>query len=87
QLSSKLGRKELGICAAIFTAVVLILAYFLQISNAWVFVAFYGLAYSGIGCFMLITWAMITDVIDHTEVQTNERSDGMIYSVYSFARK
>lgn len=30
---------------------------------------------------------MITDAIDDTEVQTGERSDGTIYSVYSFARK
>ena len=30
---------------------------------------------------------MITDVIDDTEVQTGERSDGTIYAVYSFARK
>ena len=37
--------------------------------------------------YSLITWAMITDVIDDTEVQQGERSDGTIYSVYSFARK
>ncbi len=30
---------------------------------------------------------MITDVIDDTEVQQGVRSDGEIYSVYSFARK
>ena len=30
---------------------------------------------------------MITDVIDDTEVKTGQRSDGEIYSVYSFARK
>ena len=30
---------------------------------------------------------MITDVIDDTEVQTGSRSDGEIYSIYSFARK
>ena len=30
---------------------------------------------------------MITDVIDDTEVQTGERSDGTIYAIYSFARK
>ena len=30
---------------------------------------------------------MITDVIDDAEVQRGERSDGEIYSVYSFARK
>ena len=30
---------------------------------------------------------MITDVIDDTQVQTGERSDGTIYAVYSFSRK
>ena len=37
--------------------------------------------------FNLICWAMITDVIDDTEVKTGERSDGTIYAVYSFSRK
>ena len=37
--------------------------------------------------FNLIIWAMITDVIDDTEVKTGKRSDGTIYAVYSFARK
>ena len=35
----------------------------------------------------LVIWAMITDVIDDNEVRTGVRSDGAIYSVYSFARK
>ena len=30
---------------------------------------------------------MITDVIDDTEIKEGSRSDGTIYSVYSFARK
>ena len=55
--------------------------------NAWVFVVFYAVAYIGLGIFSLICWAMITDVIDDTEVQTGERSDGTIYAIYSFARK
>ena len=41
----------------------------------------------GIGMFNLVIWAMITDVIDDDEVRTGVRSDGTIYSVYSFARK
>ena len=47
----------------------------------------FGIAYIGLAVFSLITWAMITDVIDDTEVQLGERSDGTIYAVYSFARK
>ena len=34
-----------------------------------------------------IVWAMITDVIDDSEVKNGVREDGTIYSVYSFARK
>ncbi|MDE6905334.1 MAG: glycoside-pentoside-hexuronide (GPH):cation symporter [Lachnospiraceae bacterium] len=87
KLSEKLGRKELGVIAAVFSGIVLVVTYFLHTKNAWVFVGMFGIAYIGLAVFSLITWAMITDVIDDTEVQLGERSDGTIYAVYSFARK
>lgn len=87
KLSKKFGRKELAIFGSLFGAVVNAVAFFVQTTNAWVFVGFYALSYVGLGIFTLICWAMITDVIDDTEVQTGQRSDGEIYSVYSFARK
>ena len=39
------------------------------------------------GFFNTIIWAMITDVIDDSEVRNGIREDGTIYAVYSFARK
>ena len=51
------------------------------------FLGLYSVSYIGLAIFSLICWAMITDVIDDTEVRTGSRSDGEIYSVYSFARK
>ncbi len=87
KLSEKLGRKELAIAASVLGAIVFFIGFFLQTKSAWVFVAIYAVAYIGLGVFSLISWAMITDVIDDTEVQTGERSDGTIYAVYSFARK
>ncbi len=87
KLSQKFGRKELAIFGSLFGAVVFIVAFFMQTTNAWVFVGIYAVSYIGLAIFSLICWAMITDVIDDTEVQTGERSDGTIYSVYSFARK
>lgn len=87
KLSQKFGRKELAIFASIVGAVVFFVAFMLQTTNAWVFVVLYAIAYIGLAVFSLICWAMITDVIDDTEVKTGERSDGTIYSVYSFARK
>ena len=82
-----MGRKELGTVAALFGAVVLLGMNFFKIQNAYVFVLFYTIAYVGIAIFSLITWAMITDVIDDAQVHEGRRSDGTIYSVYSFARK
>lgn len=87
KLSEKYGRKELSVFAALLGAFTFLIAYFIQTTNAWVFVALYAISYIGLGVFSLICWAMITDVIDDTEVQTGERSDGTIYAVYSFARK
>ena len=55
--------------------------------NAYVYVAFFTLAFLGLGFFNMVIWAMITDVIDDAEVQNGVREDGTIYSVYSFARK
>lgn len=87
RLSEKWGRKELAVAASLFGAAVFFITYFLHTTNAWVFVALYAVSYIGLAVFSLICWAMITDVIDDTQVQTGERSDGTIYAVYSFARK
>lgn len=87
KLSERYGRKNIAIAGALFGAAMLFILYFMRIKNAWVFVGMYALVYIGIGLFTMISWAMITDVIDDTQVQTGERSDGTIYAVYSFARK
>lgn len=87
KLSTKFGRKELAVAASLFGAAVNAVLFFVQTKSAWVFLGFYAVSYIGLGIFSLICWAMITDVIDDTEVQRGERSDGEIYSVYSFARK
>ena len=87
KLSQKFGRKELAIAASFFGAAVFFVTYFLHTTSAWLFVALYAVAYIGLAVFSLICWAMITDVIDDTQVQTGERMDGTIYAVYSFARK
>ncbi len=87
KLQIKLGRKELAIIGSLFGAAVFVGIWFTHTKNAWLYVGLYALAYLGLAAFSLICWAMITDVIDDTEVRTGERSDGSIYAVYSFARK
>ena len=87
KIQAKFGRKELSIAGGVWGAVIFIIMYFMHITNPWVFAGVYTLGYCGLTIGQLICWAMITDVIDDTEVQTGSRSDGEIYSVYSFARK
>ena len=87
KLSEKFGRKNLAIVSSLFGSAVFLVAFFLKTESAWVFVFLYALSYVGLAVFSLICWAMITDVIDDTEVQTGSRDDGTIYAVYSFSRK
>lgn len=87
KLAAKFGKKELSVVSCAFGAAVYIVCLIVKPQNPYVYVAFYALAYVGLGFFNTVIWAMITDVIDDAEVKNGVREDGTIYSVYSFARK
>lgn len=86
-LARKFGKKELGTGAMFFAAAAYGLLFFLKTDNMYVFMTLSALAYTGFGMFNAVIWANITDVIDDVEVESHERQDGTVYSVYSFARK
>lgn len=83
----KMGRKELAIAVSSFSATMLIITYVVHTHDVIIYMILYLLTMAGTGIYNQITWAMITDVIDDTEVKQGKREDGTIYSVYSFARK
>ena len=87
KLANKFGKKELATASCTIAAVLEIICLVLKPSNVWVYVGFYCAAYVFLGFFNTIVWAMITDVIDDSEVRNGIREDGTIYAVYSFARK
>ncbi len=87
KLSDKFGRKNLAIFSAVIQAASFIALYFVQTDNIWVWTVLFEIGFIGSGIFSLITWAMLADVIDDTEVVQGERADGTVYSVYSFSRK
>ncbi|TGY95735.1 MFS transporter [Petralouisia muris] len=87
KLSTKFGKKELSTVSCLAAAVVYLACLIIHPANPYVYVAFYTVAYIGLGFFNMIIWAMITDVIDDSEVKNGIREDGTIYAVYSFARK
>lgn len=87
KLADKFGKKELSIGSCLFGAAVYLICLITKPANPFVYVAIYTVAYVSLGFFNMIIWAMITDVIDDSEVKNGIREDGTIYSVYSFARK
>lgn len=86
-LGNKIGKAELGAYAAIFGGLISLLAFFIRPSNVWVFVIMQSFTWLGLGMYQMIGWALITDVIDYSEIKNGIREDGSVYALYSFARK
>ena len=86
-LARKFGKAELSVATNLFAGVVLIICWFVRPENVWVFAGFQMLVWLGLGIFAMVSWALITDVIDYSEIKNGIREDGQIYSLYSFARK
>ncbi len=86
-LSERFGKAELSAAASLFAAVVCIATFFLRPSSVWVFVGLQTLGWLGLGIFSMVSWALITDVIDDCELKNDIREDGSVYALYSFARK
>ncbi|GEQ04246.1 MFS transporter [Staphylococcus gallinarum] len=86
-LATKYGKKEVSIIALLFSSVLYLTLYFLNIQNVWLYLFLMFLATLGASLFNLMIWAFISDVIDYHQYTTYLREDGTIYAVNSFARK
>ncbi|CUP24239.1 MULTISPECIES: MFS transporter [Hungatella] len=87
KLAVRFGKKEITAAGCFLASGILAVAYFVHTENVYVWIFFYAVATVGLAVFGLIGWAMVSDIIDDTEVRTGERGDGTIYGIYSFARK
>ena len=86
-LAKRFGKAEVSAASNIIAAAVNLLLFFIRPANVWVYVGFQMLAWLGLGVFTMVSWALITDVIDYSEIKNGVREDGTIYALYSFARK
>ena len=87
KLAGRYGKAEVSVVSNLLAAVVCGALYFIRPENVWVYVALMGLNWVGLGVFSMVSWALITDVIDDAEVRNGIREDGSVYALYSFARK
>ena len=86
-LSQKFGKAEISVASNVLAAFICLLLFFIRPQNVWVYVLFNIFSWLGLGLFAMVSWALITDVIDYSEIKNGIREDGSIYALYSFARK
>ena len=86
-LASKFGKAEISIAANFAAAGISVLLFFIKPQNVWAYVALTSLSWLGLGLFTMVSWALVTDVIDYSELKNGIREDGTVYALYSFARK
>lgn len=86
-VTERFGKAEVSVVANLLAAVVCFILYILRPENVWVYVGFMTVCWLGLGIFSMVTWSLITDVIDYSELKNGVREDGTVYALYSFARK
>ena len=86
-LAKKFGKAEVSVVSNLFAGIVMVIIWILKPANVWVYVGMQTLAWLGLGIFSMVSWALITDVIDYSELKNGVREDGSVYAMYSFARK
>lgn len=86
-LVKRFGKTELGIFGVALYVGGMLLNYFLKTDNFILFTVIFAVASFGLAIFNFLIWAFIVDVIDFQEVRSNQRDDGTVYAMYSWARK
>lgn len=86
-LAQRFGKAEISVASNLLAAGICVLLFFLRPASVWVYVGLNFISWLGLGVFSMVSWALITDVIDYSELKNGIREDGSIYALYSFARK
>ena len=87
KLTAKIGKKEVGVLGMLIATVMFCILWLIKTTNPVVYIVLYLISNVGLGLNSMVTWAYIGDVIDYQEVKTGVRTDGTVYSTYSFVRK
>lgn len=86
-LSRRFGKAEISVASNLLAAGICVLLFAIKPENVWTYVLLNSASWLGLGVFAMVSWALITDVIDDAELRNGRREDGSIYAIYSFARK
>ena len=87
KLVAKFGKKATLMAAIVSSTIFSVIPVVMEIKNVYVDSALVVLGTIGQTVFTMLIWALVTDCLDYSEWKFNERSDGSMYSLYTFSRK
>ncbi len=85
--SGKIGKKGVYLAGASIWIVTLIGLYFIQPGQANLLMVASAFAGIGVSVAYLIPWSMVPDTIEHNELETGERQEGVFYGMFVFLQK
>ena len=86
-VAAKFGKAEVSVVSSLLSGGMMLFIWIIKPASVWVFSGLQMVAWLGLGVFTMVSWALITDVIDYSELKNGIREDGSVYALYSFARK
>lgn len=87
KLVAKFGKKATLMAAIVSSTIFSVIPVVMEIKNVYVYSALVVLGTIGQTVFTMLIWALVTDCLDYSEWKFHERSDGSMYSLYTFSRK
>ena len=87
KLVAKFGKKATLMAAIISSTIFSVIPVVMEIKNVYVYSALVVLGTIGQTVFTMLIWVLVTDCLDYSEWKFHERSDGSMYSLYTFSRK
>ena len=87
KMVNKFGKRDVILYTAALSFVFSVIRMFIYIENVWVYTALNIMTLLGQTAFTMLIWALVSDCLDYSEWKTGMRSDGSMYSMYTFSRK
>ena len=87
KMVNKFGKRDVILYTAMLSFVFSAVRMFIYIENVWVYTVLNIMTLLGQTAFTMLIWALVSDCLDYSEWKTGFRSDGSMYSMYTFSRK
>ena len=83
----KFGKRNVILSTSALSLVFSLIKMFIFIENVVLYTVLNILTLLGQTAFTMLIWALVSDCLDYSEWKTGMRSDGSMYSLYTFSRK